>query len=48
MGTGTPGKERVALKDSVSSKTLSTMTVTGTLTVVVVESRVSSKFAKLI
>ena len=48
LETGAPGKERVALKDSTSSKTVSPMIVTGTSIVVVTEPNVSSKFAKLI
>ena len=48
LGTGAPGKERVALKDSVTSKTVSPMIVTGTSIVVVTESNVSSKFVMLV
>ena len=48
LGIGALKKERVALKDSVTSKTVSPMIVTGTSIVVVTEPNVSSKFAKLI
>ena len=48
LGTGAPGKERVALKNSVSSKTLSPMIVTGIPIVVLTKLNVSSKFVMLI
>ena len=42
--TGSPGKERVAMKDSVSSNTVSSTIVTGTSLTVLTESNVSRNF----
>ena len=47
LGTGAPGKKRDASKDSISSKTVSSMIVTGTSILMVTESKVSSKFVML-